>query len=193
MSIVPTYSEILELWKVYGLPEKKQQHSLLVAKLALFFASRLLQKKQISVQTNLLLAAALLHDIDKNISGNAGERHPDTGVRILKEVGLEEVARIVKTHPLHAILDETISPKSWEEKLLFLSDKMVKHDIITVEERFALWKAEPLAIDEQKVLDQSYQKVKLLAKEVLSAIGMTPEEVIKASKNSILSKEGELI
>jgi putative nucleotidyltransferase with HDIG domain len=191
--MVPTYTEAVALWKTYQLPEIKQQHSLLVAKLALYFASKLTEKKPVTIQTDVLFAAALLHDIDKNIPHREGERHPDTGVRILTDSGMPEVARMVKTHPLHAILDPAIAPATWEEKLLFLSDKMTKHETISVEERFALWRAEPLPKEEVNMLEKSYPKVKQLEQEILTGIGLTSQEVIKASKNSILTKEGVFI
>lgn len=191
--MVPTYTEAVAVWKTYQLPEKKQQHSLLVAKLALYLASKLTEKKSITIHTNVLLAAALLHDIDKNIPPGVGERHPDAGVRILTDIGMPEVARMVKTHPLHAILDPAIAPTTWEEKLLFLADKMTKHEILSVNERFALWKAEQLPQEEATMLEKSYPKVKRLEKEILTGIGLTSQEVIKASKNSILTKEGVLI
>ena len=191
--MVPTYTQAISLWKTYNFPEQKQHHCLLVAKLALFFASKMKEKKQIIMQTDLLLAAALLHDIDKNIPPKVGERHPDTGVRILQEVGMDEVAKVVRTHPLHAILDDTINPSTWEEKLLFLADKMTKHETISVDARFALWRAEELSKEEVSILDAAYPKVKELEQFVCTSIGLTPEEVIELAKRSILGDKGELL
>jgi len=190
--MVPTYTEAVELWKTYNLPENKQRHSLHVAKLALYIASQL-QKKQITIQTNTLLIAALLHDIDKNIPQRVGEKHPDTGVRILTEIGMPEIAHIVKTHPLHAICDDRIIPRTWEEKILFLSDKMVKYDIITVEERFSLWQQEELPKKEQELLISAFPKVKELEQFVCTTLGLTPTEVIQFAKQSILVDKGELL
>jgi putative nucleotidyltransferase with HDIG domain len=191
--MVPTYREAVGLWKTYHLPQNKQQHSLLVAKLAVFFASKLQEKKQITIQINVLLAAALLHDIDKNIPQREGERHPDTGVRILTEIGMDEVAQVVKTHPLHAILDSKIAPRTWEEKILFLSDKMVKYDIISVEERFSLWRNEQLPKKEQELLIAAFPKVKEFEQFVCTTLGLTPTEVIQLAKQSILGDKGELL
>jgi len=187
------YTEAIALWKKFRLPKNKRQHSLHVAKLAVFFASKLQEKKQIATQTKLLLAAALLHDIDKNIPQREGERHPDTGVRILTEIGMNEVAQVVRTHPLHAICDNQIAPKTWEEKILFLSDKMVKYDIISVDERFSLWKKERWTKKELSMLENSYPKVKELEQFVCGALGLTPTEVIQLAKQSILGDKGELL
>lgn len=169
--MIPTDDQIEKLWDVYNLPEYKRNHSQLVARVAMWFA------KKLGVPTPLLKAAALLHDIDKNIPKLPNEHHPDTGVRVLLEAGFEEVSQLIRTHPLHAILDPTIAPKTIEEKLLYLADKMVKHTIITVDERFALWRKEKLPEDAIKILDTAYPKVKELEQEICSTIGVDPNEI----------------
>lgn len=176
--MIPTEEEAKMLWDKYHLPKEKRIHVTLVARAALFLAKKL-QEKYSDIQMNkpLLFAAALLHDIDKAITRNPGEHHPDTAVRVLREEGMSEVADVVKTHSLRSILDDTISPKTWEEKLLYLADKMVKYDIITVDKRFALWKAEDLSADAQWELNASYPKVKELEKEICELIGITPGDL----------------
>ncbi|MBI4062328.1 HDIG domain-containing protein [Candidatus Gottesmanbacteria bacterium] len=171
--MIPTEEQAKILWDKYDLPENKRRHVVLVAKVARFLAS----KTNEPINFSLLRAGALLHDIDKNAQIRPGERHPDTGVRILREEGTPEVAELVKTHPLHAILDPSIAPKTWEEKILFLADKMVKYDIITVDERFKLWNDEHLPPDAQKILDRTYPKVKELEKEIFSIVHMQPKEL----------------
>jgi len=187
--MIPSYQEAVLLWERYALPQKKQLHCTLVTKLALYIASAY-QDHGIKVNTNLLRAAALLHDIDKRVSGNKEERHPDTAVRMLQELHMEEVAALVKTHPLHAILDHTIYPTALEGKILFLSDKMVKYEIVGVDERFALWQKESLSQEERSVLEHAYPKVKQLEQEVLGSIGLTEEQVITQVKKYILQEGG---
>lgn len=171
--MIPSEEQAKALWEKYNFPQQKQLHVRLVARVALLFA------KRCQVNEKLLLAAALLHDIDKNIPLLPGERHPDTAVRILQEEGMDEVASIVKTHALHAILDPQIFPKSLEEKILYLSDKMVKYDIVGVDGRFALWRAENLPQEAIHILDASYPKVKALEKELFSVANLTLEDIIK--------------
>lgn len=175
--MIPNEQTVHKLWDVYALPEVKRNHSQIVADVALFLGLRVQEILHISIDTNLLYIGALLHDIDKKIPKATGEHHPATGVRILNQLGFGEVANLIKTHSLPAILDQSIAPKTWEEKLLFLSDKMVKHSVITVDERFLLWRKEDMpkeAIDE---LDKTYPKVKQLEKEVFSLIGLHPYDV----------------
>jgi hypothetical protein len=92
---------------------------------------------------------------------------------------MQEVANLVRTHPLHAILDQNLSPKTWEEKILYLSDKMVKHGIITVDKRFALWRAERLPEAAVAELDAAYPLVKALENQLCSIAGVLPTEVGK--------------
>ena len=129
------------------------------------------QCTNVPIDQLLLQAAALLHDIDNNIPKLSGEKHPDTAVRILREEGMEEVAAIVATHSLHAILDPVNGPKTIEQKILYLADKMVKYEVIGVDARFKLWSKEHLPPDAQAVLDAAYPKVKALEKEILAKIG----------------------
>lgn len=171
--MIPTEDKAKKLWDKYHLPKKKRTHVTLVAHVAMFFASR------IQVNKKLLFAAALLHDIDKAVQKLPGERHPDAAVRILREEGMSEVADLVATHPLYAILDPVIAPATWEQKLLFLADKMVKYDIVGVDRRFALWNEEHLPPEEQSILDTCYPKVKQLEQEVFKLAQITPDDILK--------------
>lgn len=177
--MIPDEQQVKALWEKYRLPEAKRRHVTLVANVAMFFA------KKIPVNTELLLAAALLHDIDKAVPRRIGEQHPDTAVRILREEGMDEVADTVRTHPLHAILDPAIAPKTWEQKLLYLADKMVKYDIVGVDQRFALWNDEHLSLEEQAILDASYPKVKQLEQEVFELAGITLGDILQVKEVSV--------
>lgn len=178
--MIPTEIQAKNLWERYALPDDKRTHVGLVAKVALFFAREVQKTDQaIIIDEPLLRAAALLHDIDKAVPRLEGELHPDTAVRILRQENMNEVADVVVTHPLHAILDPAICPKTWEEKLLYLADKTVKFEVITVDRRFALWNAEKLPVEAQRILDESYPKVKQLENEILRIIGIEPDDIAK--------------
>lgn len=185
-TMIPSDKLVEELWDRYSLPEQKRIHVTLVARVAVFLGNALNERAgqkglptDLKINLKLLEAAALLHDIDKAVPKLAGDRHPDAGVRVLKEEGLVEVADLVATHPLHAILDLKISPKTWEQKLLYLADKMVKYDIVGVDRRFALWNNEHLPPEAQKILDESYPLVKKLEQEVFTLAGISLDDVVK--------------
>ena len=99
--MIPTKDQIIYLWDTYSLPPQKRIHVTLVAQLAVYFAGKIHKP----VDTDLLRAAALLHDIDKAVPRLQGEQHPDTAVRILREEGMGEVAAVIATHSLHSIPD----------------------------------------------------------------------------------------
>jgi len=175
--MIPTDKQIYDLWDQYQFPPEKRIHVIFVEKVALFFARKINERQHIHINEELLHAAALTHDIDKNAKKLSGEHHPDSCVRILIEANMEEVARVVATHPLHTILNSSLCPKTWEEKFLFLADKMVKYEIITVDKRFDLWRAEEMSEDARIVLEECYPKVKQLEEEILTQINVLPADV----------------
>jgi len=176
--MIPSIQEIKSLWEKYQLPPRKRRHLELVAQVAKFLAAKCQALGvRCKVDYELLNAAALLHDIDSAVPKLPGERHPDAGVRILKAEGQEEIAELVKTHALHTILDQYSRPQTWEAKLLFLADKMVKDEIMTVDKRFALWRAEDLSGGEKQILAASYPRVKELEREILGIIKLKPEDI----------------
>ncbi len=151
-----------------------------MAQTAVWFARQFVkQNPKLHIDTRLLEAAALVHDIDKMAQKKPYEHHPDAAVRILRESSYDEVADLVRTHPLHAILDQSITPKTWEQKLLYLSDKMVKYTIITVDARFALWSRENLPEQVLHEMNAAYPKVKALEKEICTAINVLPRDVAR--------------
>lgn len=192
---IPSTTRIRYFWKLYDLPKNKRKHSALVAKVANFLANRCaLGKSGCSVNIKLLVAASLLHDIDKNAKLLFGEKHPDAAVRILKAEGMDEIAGLVAKHPLHTILDEELRPKTLEEKILFLADKMVKYDIITVDERFRLWRDESWSDAERRILRAAYPKVKALEKELLYLAGIgSSGQVAKLVMEEYTDKKKEVV
>lgn len=175
--MIPTRAQAFLLWDKFSLPESKKTHVLLVERVALFLAGRVTKARGVSINTSLLSASALLHDIDKAIPKAKDEHHPDTGVRVLKEEGFSEVADVIRTHSLSSILDQNISPKTWEEKLLYLADKMVKYEILDVDRRFDLWRAEKLPKEAVDELERAYPKVKSLEHDICELVGVASQEI----------------
>lgn len=150
----------------------------MVTELALFF-TRKLKEKGIEVDEKLVEAAALLHDIDKAIPKKVGERHPDTAVRVLQELGMSEIAEIVRRHSVHTILNPELAPRTWEEKIVYLSDKMTKYEVIGVDHRFKLWYMEQLPPQAVAELDAALPKVKALEQDIYAAVGITFADIQK--------------
>ena len=187
--MIPTIKQAKHLWDSYHLPDKKRIHVQLVSDVALYLANKLLEKdSSLSINLALLQVAGLLHDIDKSVPKLAGEHHPESAVRILRKEGMDEVADVIKYHSVYFIGDSTTAPHTWEEKCLYLADKMVKYEILTVDKRFELWLAEEdLPEKEKGMLRSVYPRVKQLEKEIFSEIGIQPENMAQLVRKE---KEG---
>jgi putative nucleotidyltransferase with HDIG domain len=178
--MIPDEKEIETLWKRYHLPPNKRIHCEAVANVAMTITKHM--NAVMPVNEQLLLAAALLHDIDKNIEKFPGEKHPDAVVRILKKEGMDEVAEVIRTHPLHMICNENTAPKTIEQQLLFLADKMTKRECVGINKRFLMWKKEDYDEESQAILDVAYPKVLKLRDEILRSAGISEEELIRLTK-----------
>lgn len=177
--MLPSKSDCYKLWDIYNLPQRKRTHSDIIANTAVFLGKKL-RKKGVVIDLDLLTVACLLHDIDKEVVKKPGEKHPESAVRILKEEGLFEVAKVVRTHSLHCILNEKKKPQTWEQKVLYLCDKMVKYELIGVDKRFELWRAENLSPKARMILATAYPKVKALEKSILAHCGVVFADIVIA-------------
>lgn len=124
----------MQLMLRYGMLENIVDHSLEVARVALFLSAELNRRGQ-KIDMPLVEASALLHDLTKTECLRTKEDHALTGSRLLKEIGYERIANIVAEH-IH--LSKETDP-SWisEEEVVNYADKRVQHDqIVSLEERF---------------------------------------------------------
>jgi len=121
--MVPDEKTCLEIMAREGMFENIVKHSLKVAEVSLFLAEALLAEG-IVLNTRLLRAAALLHDITKTRSIDTGENHASTGARFLESLGYPELAPLVADHisPPEMVINET--------SVLNYSDKRVMHDVV---------------------------------------------------------------
>ena len=132
--MIPTREECLRLMNQYGMLENIIDHSIEVAKVALFLSTELNKRGQ---QIDLLLveAASLLHDVTKTESFKTKEDHASTGSELLKGIGYEKVGDVVAQH---IWLSHQVDPLFVsEEEVVNYADKRVMHDrIVSLEERF---------------------------------------------------------
>jgi putative nucleotidyltransferase with HDIG domain len=119
----------------YGMLEHIIDHSIAVARVALFLSIKLNRKGGQRIDLPLVEAAALLHDLTKTECLRTKEDHALTGSRLLKGMGYERIGDVVAEH-IH--LSKEMDP-SWisEEEVVNYADKRVQHDrIVSLEERF---------------------------------------------------------
>lgn len=111
-------------------------HSQTVASVA-YLLGTWLRKSGITVNTVQAHRAGLLHDMAKLIEDRgAGLGHAHLAADFLKAHQRPELAEIVYRHPLFTIEDEDRKPVTWEQKLVYLADKLVENgEIVSVEAR----------------------------------------------------------
>jgi uncharacterized protein len=133
--MVPTREECLKLMNQFGMLSHIIDHSIEVAKIALFLSTELNKRGQ-RIDLGLVEAASLLHDITKTEFLKTKQDHARTGCQLLKEMGYERVGEVVAEH---VQLSNSKDPSSvLEEEVVNYADKRVRHDrIVSLKERFS--------------------------------------------------------
>jgi len=178
------YSEkkATELYEKYNVREKKLVHFIGVAKVAKFISERLVEKG-FEIDPNKMYFAGLVHDIgDEKRSKNWDEdTHIERSYEILKEEGYDVIAEIIVKHGMKGYFIG-FAPKTLEEKIIFISDKIFKKDFMTIEsgeerhnQKFP---------DQAELFSKVYPEVKKIRNEILKMIEMSFEELVEAVKNS---------
>ena len=157
---IPTQEQCIEILKK-NVPDNVIAH----LKAVCDFSEKVMdivEKRSIKVNRELVKAAALLHDV-KKLSPN----HELTGSEYIKSLGYSEVANLIKKHGLSKLNDEDFIPKTWEEKIVFYSDKRLKNDkIVSVDERFEDIRKRY----KRDIIEHEYQLTKKIEKELLGEI-----------------------
>jgi len=133
--MIPTREDCLRLMVQYGMLEHIIDHSIAVARVALFLSIELNRKGGQRIDLPLVESAALLHDLTKTECLRTKEDHALTGSRLLKGMGYERIGDVVAEH-IH--LSKEMDPsRISEEEVVNYADKRVQHDrIVSLEERF---------------------------------------------------------
>jgi putative RecB family exonuclease len=107
-------------------------HSIQVMRVSMALVDNL--KSGVLIDRDLVVSAALLHDITKTRSLTTKEHHDISAGVLLRELGFNRVAEIVEEHViLHNFLPHG---KLEEREIIYYADKRVMHDkIVTIEER----------------------------------------------------------
>jgi len=129
---IPTRDECEELMARYAMLPNIVEHSRQVMRVSLAVADHL--KDGVSVNRDLVMAAALLHDITKTRSLKTKEKHAASGGALLRELGFPSIAEIIEQHVIIQNLDPEGAIE--EKEIVYYADKRVMHDtIVSLEER----------------------------------------------------------
>ncbi|MEK0322596.1 MAG: HD domain-containing protein [Nitrosopumilus sp.] len=127
---IPSKEECLDILNKNKTPSNVIEHSETVCKFAEDIAEKLI-KKGVKVDKKLVVAAALLHDIERE-----KDNHVIEGAKLLKSMGLSEVAEVAGKHSLYEIEKEKNQLIRIEEKIMFYADKRVRENkIVSLVER----------------------------------------------------------
>ncbi len=128
---IPSREECLAILNKNNTPSNVIEHCKSVCKVAEEIADKLI-KKGIKLNKDLIIASALLHDIERD-----KDDHVAAGANLLKSMDFSEIAEVVKKHTLHGVEEEEAQPKTVEEQIVFYADKKVKgRKVVSLEERF---------------------------------------------------------
>ena len=129
---IPSQEECYELMAKYCMLPNIIEHSLQVMRVSLVITDNL--KSGVYVNRNMVIAAALLHDITKTRALETRERHDQSGGELLRELGFASVSEIVEQHVI--LLDFNPLGKLEEREIINYADKRVMHDrIVSLAER----------------------------------------------------------
>lgn len=118
----------------YGMLENIIDHSLEVARVALFLSKELNKRGQ-KIDLALVEAASLLHDLTKTECLRTKEDHALKGSQVLEQMGYPRVGEVVAQHIW--LIREGDPFTVSEEEIVNYADKRVMHDrIVPLKERF---------------------------------------------------------
>jgi|TARA_B100002003_G_C13940803_1_gene456556 putative nucleotidyltransferase with HDIG domain len=171
---LPTKEECFEILKEYEVPQNIIEHSLMVNKVAIFLAKKLVEKS-IKINIDLLDRASLLHDLDKIATLKDYYSHGKVSKEILEKKGFLQVGKIVSVHRTDSIKNNMVN--TWEEKLLNYADGRVTNDkIVSLHERFEYGRKNYPEFNTPEGRESEIKKHEL-EKEIFSHLDFKPEDL----------------
>jgi uncharacterized protein len=171
---IPTEAECRRLVAGMGMLENIVAHSRQVCRVSLLIVDHL---QPDGLNRELILAAALLHDITKTRSFQTLEDHAGTGAQLLADLGYPEVGRIVGQH---VRLDRYFASKSpTEEEIVNYADKRVLHDrIVPLSERMGYilekYGREP---ERKRAILLLWEKTEALEARLFAGLPFAPDDI----------------
>lgn len=129
---IPSPEECDELMAKYSMLPNIVAHSRQVMRVSLAITDNV--KKGVAINRDMIIAAALLHDITKTRSLKTREPHDQSGGELLRELGFVSIGEIVKQHVI--LFDFDPKARLKESEIINYADKRVMHDrIVSLAER----------------------------------------------------------
>lgn len=174
----PTEQECRKLLNEYGTPCHVQRHCIAVAKTACAIGEEL-NAKGFDFDIDLIRAAGMLHDIART-----KDRHWEVGSYIVRKLGYEEEAKIIKEHMTYSPFSKL--QEASETDLVCLGDRLVKEDrYVGIDERinYIIDKAEKNGHPEAKyVILEKKKETEDFIEQIEEAVGISIDEIIEKHK-----------
>ena len=173
---IPTREDCFRLMAECGMLDHIINHSVEVAKIALFLSTELNKRGQ-KIDLRLVEAASLLHDLAKTECFKTKGDHAQTGSQLLKGLGYERVGEVVAEHiQLSKAKDPTVVS---EEEVVNYADKRVQHDrIVSLKERFVDLRNRYVKDQTSVVLMEKLEKVTVeIESKIFSFLEIDPEDL----------------
>ena len=213
-----TINECFTLLNIYAAPESVKGHCISVAKVSYFLSKKLIENG-IKIDLKKVVYSALIHDILKIIEITDYTKHMKTDEVEKKSKKWEElknsfkglnhedafkhafskefpnISKIVHKHGYSQIHNNF---DSWEEKILFYSDKVVMMDrITTMKERMddahKRYSAKyPQTYENKEYVKKTDDKIENVEKEIFKITGLKPNDLIKLNTitfNELIKKD----
>jgi putative nucleotidyltransferase with HDIG domain len=172
---VPSLERAEEVLASYALPEGIVRHSRGVARVAAE-AARMVGAAGVPIDVTLVEVAALLHDVDKPET-RGSLAHGVVAAARMVELGWEELAVPIASHPVTALLDEERYPRGWPSVVISVADRHVAQAFLTTDERI-----DDMALrhpDYRDDLEASRRHAHALEAELAEVVGLEVEEVVE--------------
>jgi len=200
-------TEIHKYYEEWATPMHVRKHCAMVTEVAMKIAQVYINQGEI-INLNLLYPACMLHDMNRVCDFRKlvrsrfeeevtdekwkkwqscrreykGMHHADITAKILYERGFTETAELVRLHRSDYIVKQPDAFDSIEKKIIYYSDKRVKHnEIVSLKERFRDGRERYGKFDtpeEKRLFEDVEIKTKKLEKELFLGIDIRPDEII---------------
>lgn len=179
---LPELDQCFALLAEHGASFNIFQHVQAVASVAYVLANQL-KKRGIQVDPVLAHRGGLLHDLAKlhEIPGST-KNHGEMAADILRKLDQPVLAAIAQKHLLSNILDKNHKPKTWEERIVYLADKLVEgSNIVPIEERLS-------ALKQRYGIGSLYDiPLREMQENLCSKLGISPPQLVDTIRDALYS------
>jgi uncharacterized protein len=174
---IPAKKKCFQLMCGMQMPEHIVAHSIQVCRVGLCLVDHL-KLQGIQMDRQLVIAAALLHDITKTRSFETAENHALTGGQFLTDLGYTQVGDLVRQH---VRLDVYSDQKDLSEAVIInYADKRVLHDhIVSLDERMNyIQERYGTRPEHRRRIQLLWQKTAALEKHMFKYLPFSPDDLM---------------